>query len=76
MLPNQENLRISLKLSAILKTTKREGEDTKEIATYLDHGTMAVLYSTATIPNIVQNKGAVVGSPEVDCFRNRGNLQL
>ena len=60
------------KISAILKTTKKEGEDTKEIAMYLDHSAMAVLYATATIPDVVENKGAVkVGRVEINSEKQK-----
>lgn len=64
------------KISAIIKVTEGEGKDAKEKAVYLDHSDMAILYATATLPNMVENKGAVkVGretlstgnSKETDC---------
>lgn len=47
------------KISAIIKVTEGEGKTVKEKAVYLDHSDMAILYATATLPNMVENKGAV-----------------
>jgi muramidase (phage lysozyme) len=47
------------KISAIIKVTEGEGKDAKEKAVYLDHSDMAILYATASLPNMAENKGAV-----------------
>lgn len=47
------------KISAVIKITDGEGKDAKEKAAYLDHSEMAILYATATLPNMAENKGAV-----------------
>ncbi|WP_228409721.1 PAAR-like protein [Chryseobacterium sp. T16E-39] len=59
------------KISAIIKVTEGEGKEAKEKAMYLDHSDMAILYATATLPNMVENKGAVkVGRETLSTGKN------
>ncbi|MGK6342036.1 hypothetical protein ACMGDK_07350 [Chryseobacterium sp. DT-3] len=47
------------KISAVVKTTEGDGKEAKEKAAYADHSDMAILYATAKLPDMVENKGAV-----------------
>ncbi|MCJ7934540.1 MAG: glycoside hydrolase family protein [Chryseobacterium sp.] len=47
------------KIAAIVKITEGEGKDAKEKAAYMEKTDLAILYATAKLPDMVENKGAV-----------------
>ncbi|WBV55736.1 PAAR-like protein [Chryseobacterium daecheongense] len=63
------------KISAIIKVTEGEGKEAKERAVYLDHSDMAILYATASLPNMVENKAAVkVGRESLSTGKNEDGV--
>lgn len=47
------------KIAAVVKITEGEGKDAIEKAAYLEKTDLAILYATAKLPDMVENKGAV-----------------
>ncbi|WP_326983278.1 glycoside hydrolase family 104 protein [Chryseobacterium sp. MYb264] len=47
------------KIAAVVKITEGEGKEAKEKAAYLEKADLAILYATAKLPDMVENKGAV-----------------
>nr|WP_315032603.1 PAAR-like protein [uncultured Chryseobacterium sp.] len=47
------------KIAAIVKITEGEGKEAKEKAAYMEKTDLAILYATAKLPDMVENKGAV-----------------
>ncbi len=60
------------KIAAVVKTTEGEGKEAKEIAAYMEKTDLAILYATAKLPDMVENKGAVkVGREALSSGENK-----
>ncbi|MBV8326120.1 PAAR-like protein [Chryseobacterium sp.] len=61
------------KIAAIVKFTEGEGKEAKEKAAYMEKTDLAILYATAKLPDMVENKGAVkVGRETLNNSTNCG----